>query len=411
VATFHFIPSGVTNGSGGNAYAENDVAVLFCMGQSNASGVNGTTPVGLSNVYCMSADTREWVPWNNDFNVAAASTGKSTPGCEFAQLWQNQIDAGADLPDLYVLHCAVSGQGISTFVGAAASNRWNPVPPYYSSTGTGPSTNTWKVPGDGPLAGQSLYLISLEAVQAGITDLLDAGLNPRLLGMVWAQGERDCATEESADEYERLFTLVYQGLAGVTDTAGLPLFPIDLRIPNTTTYPFQAQIRDTFEKRVQDDRWSLEIDPENSALWDATAPNRGVYGSDGLHYNLAYLQEVAQTVYDQTIGQGFLGYPLVGGGVGVTYPALTPISGGVLHSKAVGVPQPGVNTIPHGLDPEQVLEFEDHLEVWVKANGSDVRNAEYVGLTPDGTAVQIDFDQASADTAQVYFKIVWSGAW
>lgn len=95
----------------------------------------------------------------------------------------------------------------------------------------------------------------------------------------------------------------------------------------------------------------------------------------------------------------------------MAFPALTPITPGILHSKGIGTPDNGVNAIEHGLDPEMVLQFEDHLEIEVAALGATVEGASYVGLSADGSEVLISFVQTGADQAQVYFKVVWSGAW
>jgi hypothetical protein len=282
------------------------------MGQSNAAGVNGTTPTGLSNVYCMSSGTRVWVPWNNDFNVGAVSTGKSTPGCEFAQLWQDQIDAGADLPDLYVLHCAASGEGLSTYVPTSADNRWYPVAPYPMSTGSGPHpTNTWNLEGVGALTLQSLYDIARASVSDGITALLGAGLTPRILGMAWVQGEKDSTGERAAAEYAELLHGVYLAVTEASGAESMPFFPVNLRIPNTASYAYQTEINDAFNRLVKYDARSHAIDPQDSVSWDGGDPLRGVYGSDALHYRLTYLQEIAQTIYNQTIGAGFYGYEVV----------------------------------------------------------------------------------------------------
>ena len=103
------------------------VAVFMLFGQSNAVGhampmeekdiIN--TPLknvyGLSRDKNQSFDTTELIfegYTSHSMNLAEKQDNTYSVANCLAQRWQNDIDAGVDLPDLYIIHIAIGAQGV-----------------------------------------------------------------------------------------------------------------------------------------------------------------------------------------------------------------------------------------------------------------------------------------------------------
>lgn len=300
----------------GSPFGENGVAVLFVMGQSNAAGVNGISPTSADcpNIYKMSATARTWSSWDLDWNNYSTAADNMNPAGAFALQWQSRIDDGEDLPDLYILTVAYSGQGVSTSLsGSAATNRWNPISPFYMNTAAGGphASNKWTDGDTGGATGRSLYDVARKAVAAGMTELSSSGKSPRILGLVWVQGEKDSSQDVAAAEYEGLVDGIFVAVREAAGVESLPIFPYALNIPNTTTYAYQYEINSAFHKIAKRNAWSYVTVPESSSLWNPTVGNRGIFGSDALHYATPYLSESALRLYERTVGSGFYGVPVV----------------------------------------------------------------------------------------------------
>ncbi len=105
-----------------------DAAVFLLFGQSNAVGHNLpmaeadkiSQPLknvfGLSRTLNQSFDIQslQWTGYtSHDMNLAETQDDTYSVANCLAQLWQDQVDAGAPLPDLYIIQIAIGAQGIT----------------------------------------------------------------------------------------------------------------------------------------------------------------------------------------------------------------------------------------------------------------------------------------------------------
>ena len=105
-----------------------DAVVFLLFGQSNAVGhilpMRDEDKIlqpmknvfGLSRTLNQSFDIQElrWTGYTSfDMNLAETQDHTYSVANCLAQLWQNQIDMGGDLPDLHIIHIAIGAQGIT----------------------------------------------------------------------------------------------------------------------------------------------------------------------------------------------------------------------------------------------------------------------------------------------------------
>lgn len=105
-----------------------DAAVFMLFGQSNAVGhilpmrQEDTIRRPLKNVFGLSRtlnqsfDIKElqWTGYtSHDMNLAETQDDTYSIANCLAQLWQERVDAGEDLPDLHIVHIAIGAQGIT----------------------------------------------------------------------------------------------------------------------------------------------------------------------------------------------------------------------------------------------------------------------------------------------------------
>ncbi len=106
----------------------NKVAVFIMFGQSNAQGYNAPMKeedkikVPLKNVFSLSRnlnqnfenDKLHWERYvSSGMNLGQAIDDSYSVSACLAKKWQDEIDAGVKLPDLYIINIAVGAQGIT----------------------------------------------------------------------------------------------------------------------------------------------------------------------------------------------------------------------------------------------------------------------------------------------------------
>ena len=105
-----------------------DATVFILLGQSNAVGHalpmreedKITVPMknvfGLSRTLNQSFDNPElhWTGYTSfDMNLAESQDDNYSIANCLAQIWQDAVDAGADLPDLHIIQIAIGAEGIT----------------------------------------------------------------------------------------------------------------------------------------------------------------------------------------------------------------------------------------------------------------------------------------------------------
>lgn len=291
-----------------------DAAVALVLGQSNAEGAETTPSVGpLANVHMMPTAARAFAPFstvpqnglvrNNLFRTLTAA--RANPATSLALAWQARIDAGEALPDLYIIHCAGGGQGVSARVEQADASRWNPARAKSAGAGAA-SSEEYRAPADGvedPDA--SLFDLARDAARAGVSALFREGLRPRVLGALWLQGEADATHVLSAREYGPGLGQVHAGLKEALATPSLPFFPAYLA---TQSYVATGEVRAQTDAFLAFAPHSEYVDIRNAPHFDAGAgPDFGVY-IDGRHYNAASHDWLAEEFLTKTIGRGMRGF-------------------------------------------------------------------------------------------------------
>ena len=176
-------------------------AVLFISGQSNAHAHHQylseeekiTEP--LKNVFALDRDPNQSfdiqdVVWSG-FTTAGKNLGESqdhTASLAYhtALLWQNAIDNGMKLPDLYIVQVSIGSQGI-------INGMWN--------------RDKEKVmkPGDLKNVDISLYPWALQVNRLAMENLKKQGFEPQVIGWHWIGSEQDIlhAAYEREDFQER----------------------------------------------------------------------------------------------------------------------------------------------------------------------------------------------------------------
>ncbi|MEJ7139331.1 FG-GAP repeat domain-containing protein [Amphibiibacter pelophylacis] len=209
---------------------QRDAAVLILLGQSNAEGVKTSLSAAevaarsnLANVHGLSraanlkvnAQSVTWSPYSvKDSNLGNNSSGGATVNVagEFALRWQQAINDGQKLPDLYVVNISWSGQGFGP--GTTGYDRWSP------------SRN--------PADVQSLYPLARRTLALAASNLLRQDKRVRVIGLHWNQWEAEnvAGWMNSAADVQDAFAAELNGIASALGDAD---FPIYLYRPRSTS--------------------------------------------------------------------------------------------------------------------------------------------------------------------------------
>jgi hypothetical protein len=202
------MPSKYNDGS----FAANEVAVLAFMGQSNSVGINTMPQIfvapSFTNVFGVdnkgwnylpgnkngvipfygainSIQSISWTNWSSDgsknlgFNNI---TGHAANAANFAAFrWQNLINAGWKLPDLYIAHIAWPSQGVDILDTTTSQVSW-----------TVHGVNLWqpKLTAEN-LPSYALAPFARTVLNLGIKTIISNGKVPRFLGLQWNQWEAE----------------------------------------------------------------------------------------------------------------------------------------------------------------------------------------------------------------------------
>ena len=274
--------------------------LLISLGQSNAEGVSSLPrdkySVNLKNVkmlsrqsviqkrYLKNESNWRWVPFdsqNSKQNLGRGfSAKKSNFINNFARLWQDEIDSGKILPDLYIIQIAWSGNGWT-----APDNRW-----LAESRFAGTS--------------QDLSTLSFKTHQWAIKNLSQQFEIVHHLGINWNQWENDGKTKQGADSYvSNLFNLVYKHY----EIAGQPIpfgyfYPQTKGVDGRFKYMKKQQNNfNTIHKRLQEmGALVKKFDVKDLSFYNENKISKrnhlGIY-SDDVHYK--------HKVFDQFSSQYF----------------------------------------------------------------------------------------------------------
>lgn len=193
-------------------------AVFILMGQSNAVGYGTSmtdtdrieTPLnnvfGLSRAFNLSYDNTEltWTGYTSHGTILGEENDHtySITNC-LARIWQNAIDAGANLPDLHLINISIGAQGVTS------EYMWYP--------------DRKPVLTPGPLGVVDISLCSFAAYIFSLLHDSFAALEKdyEIIGLHWRGGENDFCVPKSTltsclkEIYERLFQIIYDNLGEI----------------------------------------------------------------------------------------------------------------------------------------------------------------------------------------------------
>ena len=272
-------------------------AVVFISGQSNAHAHGQALPeqdritTPLSNVFTLNRDPNQsfdidHVVWSG-FTTAGNNLGESQDhtcslGYYLATMWQSAIDAGADLPDLYIVQISVGSQGI-------LNGMWN--------------RDKEKVLVPGPLGtvNIALYRLAKHIYPLVMENLRD----PTVLGFHWLGSEQEIwygayQSPELNERYDHFFDTMLSAI-------GVPCpvyFYETYLIPACRNFgiPEEAAAGVNAALYRQAERLGATlIRAQDSPFWDPAAAGYGVFAPDNGHYTARVQQWYAQQFYQASL--------------------------------------------------------------------------------------------------------------
>ena len=193
----------------------NKAAVFILLGQSNAVG--HALPMSeedkiaepLKNVFGLSRnlnqtfdnDTLYWDGYTSfGMNLAEEQDNTYSVANCLARQWQNAIDEGENLPDLYIVHIAIGAQGVTK------GYMWHP------------DYEKKLVPGVLGTVDISLFPFTVHILSHVKNSISALGKTPEIIGIHWRGGENDTSDSRDGlksslkDTYSTIFNGFYEAL-------------------------------------------------------------------------------------------------------------------------------------------------------------------------------------------------------
>ena len=275
-----------------------NVAVLFISGQSNAHGHGQVMKESdhivepMRNVFSLdrnpnqSFDITE-VVWSGytgvGKNLGETQDNTYSFAHVFAKLWQNAIDQGESLPDLYIVQISIGGQGI-------VHGMWNP------------DKEKIMVPGDGSVVDISLFPWALQVNRLVMSNLKKSGKNPFVIGWHWIGSEQDVREgafdrEDFQQRYDDFFDEMFQSIG-----EPCPLYVYKLYLEQfcarwRITDKGIEVVNQELMRQCKRHENATFVETEQCPYWDGSEEHKGIFAKDDAHY-LGKVQEwFANTFY------------------------------------------------------------------------------------------------------------------
>lgn len=274
------------------------VAVLFISGQSNAHAHRQylkdeeRITVPLKNIFSLdrnpnqSFDIKDIV-WSG-FTTAGKNLGESQDHTAslayyFAKLWQNAIDNGANLPDLYIVQISIGSQGI-------INGMWN--------------RDKEKVIKPGPLktVDISLFPLALQINRMVLDNLKKTGKTPVVIGWHWIGSEQEAGNrayerEDVQERYDYFFDSMMESMG-----KNVPLYLYKIYTEKRCTQlglPEEATkaINELLLSQVRRFPDVSVVKAEECPLWDVRHPHLGIFTEDNVHYLAGVQKWYAETFF------------------------------------------------------------------------------------------------------------------
>ena len=266
-------------------------AVVFITGQSNAHAHGQYLPeqeritVPMKNVFALDREQNqsfelEDVVWSG-FTTQGKNIGEwqdytASLAYYLAVRWQDAIDAGGNLPDLYIVQMSIGSQGI-------INGMWNPDWPKAMEPGTLDVVNI------------SLYPFAQKIFPMVLDNLHCQGLEPEVIGWHWLGSEQEvCNGAYEREDFESRYDSFFNGMLSFIGT-DCPTYLYKLyfqKYCEANNIPPYAvdKINQQFERQCHHHRNMQIVRAEDCPNWDENHPNWGIFCFDNGHY-LASTQE------------------------------------------------------------------------------------------------------------------------
>lgn len=283
-----------------------DAAVFLLLGQSNAVGHilpmrqedRILTPMkhvfGLSRTKNQSFDT-ERLHWSGytsfDMNLGETQDHTYSVANCLAQTWENAINAGEALPELYIIHIAIGAQGLTE------QFMWYP------------DRTRRLVPGPLGKADISLYPLTLHILSLLRDSFRDMGKTFEILGLHWRGGEEDTTVPMQTLETE-LEGLYRRMIREFREAAGVPMPVMLHRIickdraldmdPTGASLQGMHVVNRTFERLCKACDQTRMFDVRKAPQYVENIRGNGVFlDIDCVHYTEAVNRWVAEQILEE----------------------------------------------------------------------------------------------------------------
>ena len=273
---------------------DNKAAVFILLGQSNAVGdssfmkdedkilVPMKNVFGLNRNYNQSFSTKD-LQWSgytsHGMNLAEEQDHTYSLANCLAHLWQQAINSGTPLPNLYIIQIAIGAQGVTD------GYMWNPL---YPKT---------LIPGKLGKVNISLYPFTQHIFSLVSQSLTNLGITDAKFSLHWRGGENDTTAE--ADYLTQNLKNIYESLFSMFQTALGQKIPITVHKHlcfDRCTVMFDKSMWNTkraklrylnqvYEELCLENK-NIEIcDASNAPHYNPDIRGNGIFMEDLIHYN------------------------------------------------------------------------------------------------------------------------------
>jgi hypothetical protein len=270
-------------------------AVVFIAGQSNAHAHNqGLAEVDriaepMTNVFSLDRDPnqaydRENIVWSG-FTTAGKNLGESqdhtaSMGYHLARLWQDAINRGTDLPDLYIVQISVGSQGI-------INGMWNP------------DRERILIPGPLGTVKIALFPLAQQIYRLVMADIPDA----EVLGLHWIGCEQEIwhnawQSPQIDERYDHFFDALLSAIG-----TPCPVYFYETYLEpccRKINLPLEAAegVNRAIYRQVERLGGSL-VRAKDSPYWDPEREGYGIFAPDNGHYLATVQGWFARKFFDE----------------------------------------------------------------------------------------------------------------
>ena len=270
----------------------NKAAVFVLLGQSNAVGhkvpmeIKDQICAPLKNVFGLKREDNQsftnkelyWSGYTSDkMNLGEEQDHTYSLANCLARMWQNEIDSGnkSNLPDLYIVHIAIGGQGVRK------KFMWSPEYEKKLIPGKGKEVNISLC----PLTVHILSLLKESLAKLGKTDIFTT--------IHWRGGEEDAVSSKSAIEpilkgiYDTLFGGFYEALGERVPTVLHKIVAHDRyleRRPSGEWLESMHYVNEVFGELCKENNNITMFDATNAPHFVPDVRGNGLFLEDVIHY-------------------------------------------------------------------------------------------------------------------------------